>query len=215
MGTYGNYTAEITFRSEALADLFALGIRANKSKKMWELESHEGDKVEIYCDGKMFDFTTLDPNDTEFWDRMTLRENLLLPNIKGMILEANIYSNSYDYCNEDFDCLSVWEELANALTPEQKNKILIAQGYEEDDYIFEDELHEWCEEFGIEFWNFLADEGYDKFCSGWGYSMEMGREEDQKDLDYDCYDWNNEVNSEAALEAWVAWALPQVEANLK
>jgi len=214
MGTYGDYTAEITFRSEALADLFALGITANKSNKMWELESHDGCRVEISADGRMFDFTTLDPNDVEFWDQMTMRENLLLPNIKGMILEATFTANSFDYCNDDYQDLPVWEALANALTPEQKNQILIAQGYEEDDYIFEEELQEWCSEFGIEFWNFICDEGY-VGCSGWGYSIEMGREEDEKELSYDCYDWGNELDSRAVFEAWIAWALPQVLENLK
>ena len=108
MGCYGDYRAEIKFRTPELAELFALGITANNSKrKMWDLDSRKGDVVEISADGKMFDFTNLDPNDTEFWDAMTMRENLLLPNIKGMILEATFSANSFDYVQESIPtCLS-------------------------------------------------------------------------------------------------------------
>lgn len=220
MGTYGNYRAEIKFRKNTLAELFALGVTANNNKnKFWTLDwvNEEEGTVGISGYGRMFDFTQQEPDDKAFWESLTLTENLLLPNIKGLVESFEIASESYAYIQEDFDYINYLAVVEKQLTPEQKKFILEEMDYEEDDYVFIDELQEWLECSDLSLWMFCNEFGYDdEWCSGWGYKIEGELAQDDEG-DYfatDAYDYDSYINKDLFIERITAWILTGITAEL-
>jgi len=158
MGTYGIYRAKLKFRTPELAELFVLG-QKHKEKATWGVvgANDPAEPCWVYLEneyGRMFDFTQQEPSTKDFWDSLTLTENLLLPNIKGLVEEFEIESESFDYIQEDLAYIDYIQEVEKQLTQKQKDYILAEFGFEEDDYVFTDILSEALDNLDLSTWEF-------------------------------------------------------------